>query len=252
MLMSKLNLKYLGWDSRLLGVKCGLIDATGFNPLTQPATLTNLVKALCKKKDFEFITIKIPYNFINSVNSMVKFGASLIDTELSFIYSGNLTSSKDRILSDKIKFKFCKEFKGDALVPLAKEMRFSRFFKDSNIPKYKAIHLWEESIRNHCEGLKDQSLIAYYDGKPCGIVTLEFQDINNIRLFLVGVLRRYRRKDVAKTMLTAIVNRYSMKHGIRVETQSDNVIAQRLYQSAGFKLEDLKYILHYWTPRVEI
>lgn len=229
-----------------MGVKCGLIDAAGFDYSVGPAELAGSIKSLCAKSAVDFITIKVPYNFIGAVNPLIRFGAALIDTELSFVYSGGQFPDEGRISSARTEFKFCKEFKGGALVPLAKEMRMSRFFRDSKISRKRAVGLWEESIRNHCSGLADQLLIAYCNGRPSGIVTIEFQGSDKISLFLVGVLKKFQRKGIAKNMLKAIVDRYSDSHSIHVDTQADNIAAQRLYQGAGFRLESLKYVLHYW------
>lgn len=245
--MPRLDVKYLEWDSGLLGLRCGSIDAAGLDPVRSPAILAKRIRGLCEKGDLDFTVIRIPAHLVGLVDPLVGAGASLIDAELSFSYSGDTASpGRGPARSGRLKVEFRKRLKGDAFIPLAREMHFSRYFNDPHIPRHTAVRLWEKSIRNHCGGLKDQLAVAFYDGLPCGIVTLEYRDKKNVRLFLVGVLKRYRRRSIGRTMLKAIVDRYSGKRIIHVETQAGNLAAQALYQSAGFKLENVRYILHYW------
>lgn len=244
--MSIIDVKYLKWDSSLLGLRCGLLDVAKADSASSPDILGKEIIRICKNSSFCFLLIKIPCHFIRLINVLVKSGALLIDAELSFLYSGKVASYRRTYTSDRLKVKFLKRLKGDAFISLAKDLRFSRFFNDPHVSRRKAVHLWEESIRNHCKGLKDQLVVAYYDNKPCGIVTLERQGEKDIRLFLVGVLKEYRGKNVGRAMLKAIIDRYSDKYDIYVETHTGNIAAQRLYQAEGFKLANVQYIVHYW------
>ena len=186
MAMSTVKIQPLDWDSGILGLRCGLIDAAGLG-CVMPPVLTRRILALCRKRDFDFIVIKMPANFSTSANSIIQAGASLIDTELSFRYC-DTAAYEDNPAPGKLKVRFCRKIKGSALLPLAGGMRFSRYFNDPHIPRYKALQLWKDSIRNHCRGLKDQLLVAYYNDTPCGIVTLEFQDILPLHLIITQIL----------------------------------------------------------------
>ena len=248
--MTKLKIEHLDWDSQQLGIPCGLIIATELEDLPQPTLLIDQIKELCeKRKDLEFITIKLPSDCIEVVNSLIKMGAILIDAELTFSYFENNISKDFSLTPENLKLLFCKKCDGKAFIPLSKEMRLSRFFLDPNISENKAIHLWETSIKNHCEGFADHLLVAYYNDKPCGIVTLKFKDNKRIFLHIVGVLKEFQGQNIGKLMLKEIVAKYHSKNSIYVETQSINVPAQLLYQSSGFYYNDLKYVLHYWQKK---
>jgi GNAT superfamily N-acetyltransferase len=244
--MLNLCLNYLDWDSEQLGVRCGLIDATKIEYLPEPNVLTGLVKKLVEeKRDIEFVTIKLSKECLRTVNALVQIGGVLIDTELTFIYSKGLEPDP-KVVSNNYKLDFCEEVDSRPFLPLAEEMRFSRFFLDPKISNDKAIALWEASIRNHCEGFADQLLVAHSNNEPCGIVTLRFDDSSQIGLHIVGVVKKHQRKGLGRLMLNKIIERYGEDNRIYTETQSINVPAQRVYRKAGFEYHSLKYVLHYW------
>ena len=244
--MVNLRLKYLDWDSQQLGIGCGLIDATEFKNLPEPDSLIDWIREITEgKKDIKFITIKLPCTWTGTVNALVQNRALLIDAELTFVYAKGTKKNSNDILYN-CRLEFCKEADSRAFLPLAEEMRFSRFFLDSNISDDKAIHLWERSIKNHCEGFADQLLVAYFDNEPSGIVTLKFKDSEQLFLHIVGVLKRYQGKKIGKLMLNKIAQRYGEDYSIYVETQSINMRAQKAYQKSGFRYHTLKYVLHFW------
>ena len=244
--MLDISLKYLDWDSKQLGFPCGLIDCTKLETLSYLTLLNDFINKLIKEnKDIEFVTIKLPQNCIETVNSLVRTGATLIDTEFTYRFSKRKLK-RFNAFSDNYRFEFCSEVDYKYFFTLAEEMRLSRFFLDTSIPKDKAMHLWETSIKNHCEGFANQLLIAYFDNKPCGIVTIRFDNAEKIFLHIVGVIKEYQGKKIGMLMLNNIIERYAKDYIINVETQSINIPAQKLYEKTGFKFHSLKYILHYW------
>lgn len=244
--MAKPALKYLDWDSKQLGVRCGIIDGINIQNLSKPAALTKHIKTLCKKKNFDFITIKLKSDFLKTVNELIKAGALLVDTELTFHYSGRTSKEDLGSIPRGVKVTFCKKCNSKSFIKLAKEMRYSRFFVDPKIPTNKALHLWQTSIKNHCEGFADKLLIAYRKNSPCGIIALRFKNDRQLFLHIVGVLAGFRGKNIGRHMLQKIIECYAKDYDICVETQSANAVAQIVYQKAGFKLHSLKYVLHYW------
>ena len=227
-------------------MRCGLIDGMEIKSPFNQNFITNRVRKIIKEeKRVEFITIKLPSGCSGAVSALAKIGALLIDAEPTFIYKqGPSKSSIDRPRDYRLKF--CKKIDSKPFLSLTKEMHLSRFFLDPKLSKVKASRLWKESIKNHCEGLADRLLIAYFNDKPCGIVTLKFKDSVKLFLHIVAVLKRYQGKNVGRMMLSKIIERYAKNHDIYVETQSVNIPAQICYQKAGFKYHSLKYILHYW------
>lgn len=241
------KLKYLAWDSGQLGVRCGLIECFAVDSMASLEAISSKIQA--KKNKFDFITIKLSGNCVDTVNSLIRTGAHLVDTELTFIYLGKTcrNQANNHISSiDNLRLNFYGKCDSEAFIPLAKEMKHSRFFRDPLIPKEKALRLWETSIKNHCAGFADQLVIALCAGVPCGLSALKFKGQARIYLHIVGVLRKYQGKGIGRRMLQAITERYGDKYTLCVETQADNRAAQSVYRAAGFRYRDLRYVLHYW------
>jgi len=246
--MKKVKIKTLAWDTKQLGVRCGLIDLSNEGYLDRG--LEEDIVSKCKKdKRFEFITIKLPKSGMKIATKLKAGGANLIGKELTFSFNKKRMQPRNANNKDAY-FVFCKSHTSKPFMSLASQMEFSRFFFDKGISKRSAINLWKESIKNHCQGHADELVVGYYRDKPCGIVTLKFTPGDStINLYLVGVLKRFRRKNIARGMLESIKNRYSSKYRINVDTYSNNLNARKLYRSANFAVTDKKYILHYWRDK---
>jgi len=245
----KILIKYLDWDSKQLGIHCGLINATHVYDYNEIERTFNLIKTLINQnKRIKFLTIKLSQNYIAKISAFVNIGASLIDSELTFLFPKG-KRKKDDIISGNYSLDFCDkvELECEDLSILAEEMQLSRFFLDSNISKDKAINLWKTSIKNHCEGFADQLVVAKDNNQLCGIITIKFIDLENINLHIVGVVKEHQGRGLGSLMLNKIINQYAENYDIYVETQSVNIPAQTLYQKVGFKFHKLKYVLHHWN-----
>jgi ribosomal protein S18 acetylase RimI-like enzyme len=243
----KIIIKYLDWDSKQLGIHCGLINTTHVRDHSEVERTFNSIKTLIdQNKSIEFLTIKLSQNYITKIGDFVNIGASLIDSELTFLFPRGERKKDDIIIGD-YSLDFCDKVEGEDLFVLAEEMQLSRFFLDSNISKDKAINLWKTSIKNHCEGFADELVVAKHNNQLCGIITIKFIDLENINLHIVGVVREHQGRGLGSLMLNKIINQYAERYNIHVETQSVNTSAQKLYQKAGFKFHKLKYVLHHWN-----
>jgi ribosomal protein S18 acetylase RimI-like enzyme len=244
--MKNIELKYLDWDSRQLDVSSGLIDLTGGMELPEAAELTqSLINLISVRKDIRFITVKLPAACAATAGALIRKRALLIDAELTFdVQPGNPSSCP--VHAEKLRIEFLTKIDCAPFLPLANEMRLSRFYRDSRISSDKAQHLWQTSIRNHCEGLADRLLAAYCDDEPCGLVVIKLTENRDVYLNIVGVLKKFQGRKIGQFMLAKIIDEYSPMHRIYTETQSVNFSAQALYMKAGFQYSGLKYVLHYW------
>ena len=239
--MAELSVQRLDWDTAQLGLSCGLIDATEVDPVQGQRLCAKLLEA----KDVEFMTVKLGSGSTEAVNELVGMGARLVDTELTFLYSGQQGVVEENPVTE-ISVRLLPEVDPSPFVGLAADMKLSRFFRDAAVPHEKALALWENSISNHCQGYGDGLAVAYLEGKPCGLVALRRKGRKGLFLHIVGVLKAYRGRGVALGMLGAVANEYSNENSIFVETQSINQPAIALYSKAGFSLDSVRYILHYW------
>ncbi|RJP21629.1 MAG: GNAT family N-acetyltransferase [Candidatus Omnitrophota bacterium] len=244
--MVDISFSYLDWDDEQLGIRCGLMDGMHLEGTSNVDGLGDVViDCIEAHDDVDFVTLKLPQNTVSAVNRILHAGAQLIDTELTFAFSVN-TPPPVVAADPALTCTFCKTVESAPFLSLAEEMRHSRFFRDERIPAERALRLWQSSIANHCEGYADQLLVAYYAGKPSGLITLARKNADTYFMHIVGVLKPFQGKKIATGMIYEVVRQYSHEYSIYVETQSTNLPAQMLYQKAGFSFHRLKYVLHYW------
>ena len=241
--MERVEIKYLDWDSNVLGFPSGLIDLTELPAIDDDRLLEELHTVLMENTRIQFVTIKINPQHVKLVNMIIKSGAELIDTPPTFIYSENKNTIPP---ANDISLQFLQKVNSESFLELADAMIFSRYYLDRRIGYIKAKKLWTQSIKNHCEGYADMLLVAFYKSDPCGLITLDFKDANVVNLFIVGILKKWRGKKIASIMLREIITKFSDNNRIFVETQATNKIAQHVYQTNGFKLHHLTYVIHCW------
>ncbi len=243
-----MDIEYLEWDSDELGIRAGLIDLTGRSGQEDGSALDiQLIELLKNDEKFHFVTVKLCADHIEAANSLIQNGATLIDTALTFVFAGYRRATP--LTNHDFSFEFVNRVDGNLFLELADGMSLSRFYKDERIGYPIANRLWRHSIMNHCQGFADELLVAYHGSEPCGLITIAFRDNNQINLHIVGVLEKWRGKKIAPMMLRKISQRHGVKHKIFVETQSNNIRAQRVYQSSGFIFHHLTYIIHWWRDK---
>lgn len=245
--LRKLELRYLDWDTKQLGVRSGIIDITGSKSTLGEPGLSDAIKKICEEANgIRFITIKLPGSCQGTVNSLIGMGAYLIDAELVFSYPKESVSKEALPLKSGIDLRLFRRYSPRHFISLAAEMKMSRFFMDPMIPEGKAARLWRSSITNHCRGYADELLVAFYEKKPCGIIMLKFSGRKNVFLHVVGILKEFQGRGIAGAMLRETAQRYSASRRIYVETLSRNIPARKAYERAGFRQDSIKYVLHYW------
>jgi len=234
--------KYLEWDKEKLGIDCGLIDLRKFKKDYNDISIHNLINA---HKEIEYFTIKLPQNNIDILNSLLKLkNFCLIDTEITFKYN---RCDFDKLIYPKgLKLEYHNKYESSAFISLAKDMIHSRFFTEKNISYSKALNLWQSSIHDHCNGYSDKMLIAFMNDEPAGITTLKFDVEQELYLHIVGVIKKYRGQGIAKYLINRIINDFCDVYNIMIETQSNNIPAQKVYQKSGLEFSELNYIVHYW------
>jgi dTDP-4-amino-4,6-dideoxy-D-galactose acyltransferase len=125
----------------------------------------------------------------------------------------------------------------------------TRFFKDSNFPKDQAAELYakwlERDLAEHAV------LIACAPNSPSpalGYISCQSADQDFGRIGLVGVAEAARNRGVGRALLAVGLQHFrdAGKPIVHVATQATNVPAMRLYESAGFKTQDVRIWFHRW------
>lgn len=135
---------------------------------------------------------------------------------------------------------------------LAREShRDTRFFKDTNFDPEKARQLYarwlERDLReNHVFLAEDKQL----EPSPLGYVTVELGSHGLARIGLVAVASRARHRGLGTGLLSYVLTWLASQgvSKVRVATQAANVVALRLYESAGFRATECRVWFHRWFP----
>jgi ribosomal protein S18 acetylase RimI-like enzyme len=236
------NFTKLDWDTEQIGLQCGLLDCSSRITNNEKTLFSNITDQIEVRLKTRFIVIKLSIFYSETLNQLIRYGASLIDTELRFM--AKITPIHDVFTSGSVVFSSTTN--PTPFLSLAEEMKYSRLYQDPRLSKITIKKMWEESIRNQCNGFTEEVAVAYKDKKPVGLTTLKFTDEKTINLFTVGVLKSYQHLGIGKQMLGSVLNKYQKSKIILVDTSSKNLNAQNLYQKVGFNLNSMHYILHYF------
>jgi len=139
----------------------------------------------------------------------------------------------------------------DAAAGIAERcFRFSRFHLDPLIEGRVANRIKREWVLNYVQGRRGENLlIARRDGQPVGFLAVllaEDAACGRIcRIDLIGVDPSAWRQGVARTLIRALVDRYSDRCDcFQVGTQVANIPSIRLYERFGFMMTRTNYVLH--------
>lgn len=124
----------------------------------------------------------------------------------------------------------------------------SRFYHDSNFPKYLCDSLYETWIERSCEGYADAVLVADLTSQPVGYVSCHLLGEQKGKIGLVGVDAHSEGKGLGQALIGESLTWFS-QHGVTevtIVTQGRNYRAQRLYQQSGFLTKSMQLWYHRW------
>ncbi len=122
----------------------------------------------------------------------------------------------------------------------------TRFFRDPGFPRERVSAMYERWVdRDLSEG---GVLVARgADRSPEGFVTWR-PDGERVVIGLIAVAQHVRGRGVGRRLLVALEDVATARGAsiIVVTTQGDNLVAQRLYQAAGYRSHKVEYCFHAW------
>jgi dTDP-4-amino-4,6-dideoxy-D-galactose acyltransferase len=123
----------------------------------------------------------------------------------------------------------------------------TRFFFDRRFDPAAAAELYAIWVRQSCAGQADAVHVAADASGACGFLTCVLRgDVGQIGL--VAVEARARGRGLGAALVDAGLRWFADHSATRVEvvTQGRNIVAQRLYQRAGFLTEAVQLWYHRW------
>jgi len=140
-----------------------------------------------------------------------------------------------------------------ALRPMAADVHTdSRYFFDARVPTERARALYETWIeRSVTSNFANVVLVAEVDGAAAAYITGRLDRDASASIGLIGVGEPARGLGIGTALVQALLDWAESQGAARatVVTQGRNVVAQRLYQSAGFRTRAAFLWYHFWPAR---
>jgi len=185
--------------------------------------------------------IKIPNNDVITTITLINSGFEYICNNIVF------ELVEHSIVQNNTGINICPysaKMQSDILWTAGKSFSFSRFHKDQKIPEYKANKIYQEWIKNHIEGKRgDGLLVAEKDGITVGFLATISTE-NYVSIDLICVNSDYQKLGVASSLVSFFIETVYGKK-IRVETQSSNIPAIKLYEKYNFKIKETFNVFHF-------
>ncbi len=235
----------LDWDTNHFGFQVGRIAAD--------ATDAELKAALCdaRSRGYRLLYWATSPERMPALRLLDEFGGRLVDRKVTFARSLCAADSPTKPSTVAILPYVGSEHSGELSALAVAAGAYSRFAVDPLVPRDKFERLYEIWIERSVRGeIADAVLVARDDpttGPLAGMITVKVAEgIGNIGL--VAVAASHRGRGIGSQLMDA-AHRWMIGRGATsstVVTQAVNAPACRLYERAGYTVEQAENLYHFW------
>lgn len=234
---------HLDWDTNLFGF--GVAKITLTNP--DKAQLSQTLKIL-RKNNYRLAYWHIPVEKHESSHIAKQQGGYLADEKVTFLRMFN--NSPDLFKSHSYTSAPYSDITPDnMLINLAlQSAEYSRFNLDPKFPKElceKLFTCW--IMRSVSKEISWEVLVVKENNEILGFITLNI-DGDKGSIGLIAVATHARGKGIGRALVTD-ANRLFAEKGLKsstVVTQRQNLGACRLYESCGYRINNIDHVYHFW------
>lgn len=232
------------WLTERLGCNAYRISIEGLvndHGIIDPAYLDSHLAELHTPPAFAYI--KVPCEDPQHVEPLLRWGFTLVDTNLQFERSvtppGQPQSDADVRLAEALD--------EDEIADLARRsFHYSRFHADGQIPDDVANEIKAHWTRSYFAGRRgDAMAVAVESGRIVGFLLALISAEGAMIVDLVAVDESVRGHAVAGDLTWFALAQFPEANSLRVGTQLANLPAIRCYERLGFQLARAQYVLHY-------
>ena len=232
-------LQFLSWDSQCFGYKVGEIT-TSYTNFKQA-----IAQAIEEKYDLLYLRAKPEDTQMNVLAQ--NFQGVLADEKITFIkkiseenaYKSQATLYQSDVLDPQI------------LALALQSGEFSRFSMDKNFQKGEYEKLYTAWIKKSLSKEIAKEIIVYErDNKTVGLLTIH-QEEQKACIGLLAVEKAYQNQGIGKELLvkaSEIAHLWNTSH-LQVISQKMNSKAVIFYEKAGFQVEKIENIYHFWLSK---
>jgi dTDP-4-amino-4,6-dideoxy-D-galactose acyltransferase len=233
-------IEILDWDTNFFNKKIGRINQA----IENGVAFSNIEDELIKHHvDLAYYSSNAPLS--DTILSTENYSLNLVDKKTTYIKPINPT------LPFNI---FIKQYKAnypdEQLLKLSVASgEYSRFNVDKQIGTDKFEELYELWIINSVSKKIAQEVLVYeLLGSIVGFVTLGEKN-SRADIGIIAVDKEHRGKGIGKALMYSAENwfaNHSTYKDIQVVTQGSNKPACRLYESCGYKVDNVQFFYHLW------
>jgi dTDP-4-amino-4,6-dideoxy-D-galactose acyltransferase len=247
-----------------------LLSANRTEQATKTALVQNILSLISQGQDDRSVRLRRIYLFariptadISSIKALQTNGFEPIDSLVTF--AGEITDLRKVWEATKPKVQItigeCYESDLSDLFAIASDsFRFDRFHSDPTIPKLLADKIYNAWILDSF--CKHQILVARLMDKVCGFISYDISFLPFFRngkegigtIQLIAVAPNFQSLGIGKALIAFAIKLFaeSKVSVVSVGTQTNNLLALRLYQSCGFQIVESFSSFRKWLGRDDV
>lgn len=235
-------IRYLQWDSDFFGLHVASLEGGHLQAKT-----SKVIFDYCKKEKISCLYFLADGSDSQTLQYAYNAGFKFVDVRVEMeLDLRNLQRTEAPSLEIKPVTKFSELSSMHSFT--RKAYTDSRFFKDLNFDRIKCEKLYEKWIYRDFD--KGNILGFFPDEKEIvkGYITFTMESLDVARIGLIAVENHYRGRGVGSQLLnkTIATSKKLNAKKLSVVTQATNTSALRLYEKAGFRINDVKFWFHKW------
>ena len=245
--------RFLEWDSTFFARRIasaliapeglGAAQASGASTALTAGDVVGIVE-WCRTERIECLYVLIDGNDVDALHAIEDAGGRLVDVRVMFERKLDARAGASPAT--------VRPSKPADIQPLrtiaSQSHTHSRFYADHHFPRARCDELYATWIEKSCRGWADQVFVAEHAGAPAGYLSCHVRDEGRGEIGIVGVAREAQGHGLGRDLVAAALHWLGERGVPRVTvvTQGRNIVAQRLYQSMGFRTSTMHCWHHLW------
>lgn len=238
---NKLNISKDVFNSEMFKMNFGHIHE--YKPTIESLEIEKVIEA----SNYDMISVRINSKDLDAMYNFQRAGFYVVDCLVTYEFDVNKSIKPSEVFTVGFKDELTNYDKEKLAIIASSVFKIDRFHSDPNLKKELSDNYYYQWVKNSFKGYADGIVTAELSGDVVGFITYKINDVDDSTSTIVlnAVDPNHMGKKVYENMLKkAMIDILKSSTKIRIGTQVDNIPVQRSWQKFGYKLIDVKYILH--------
>ena len=231
--------RFLEWDSTFFARRIALVANVSL-PVGGVADVLDW----CRSERIECLYVLTDADDVHTLHALETAGGRLVDLRLTFDLK---PAAAPHAAARTVRPHRASDVAALRTIAAASHGN-SRFYADGHFPRARCNELYATWIEKSCMGWADQVFVAEVDEEPAGSLSCHVRAGGRGEIGIVGVAGSAQGhglgRDLVETALAWFAERGIER--VTVVTQGRNIVAQRLYQTMGFRTAQVQVWHHLW------